>query len=455
MRRYRMPKPRGSFLGKWTHGRKFIGASSYDEADDMEDRVGLTGEGYDEPLPGGRVSPKVKRVLIGLGVLFVLGLLLVLLWETIANMTLKMQGVPTGLWSKRGKLMIGKDTPFFIKGFSWYGMEEENHVFGGLADTPADAMLKLAVDNNFNAIRVPLAYNNWRNNPDIGTGIDHLMNSLISIGDGHFYYLELLDKMIEMSGKKNILILLDLHRLNSAESELSGLWYSRTVSEDDVVDFWRKVCDRYYRTWNVMGVDITNEPYKGLWDNSKSPNNWKRAAERITNAVHAKCPHWLVMIEGVGKHAETLTDQPFWGENIHAMKHARLAVQFPKKVALSPHVYGKFSLHFRLRYFSRRVLSAVHLIDILFFPSRSRCLRAALLQKAGLHDENAGHLGHPFRQRNRVHRQCRHRRRMGRNQCGQGCSLASWLHQVPQAEGVWLLLLVLKPGEQGHWRAYD
>lgn len=166
------------------------------------------------------MPPKQRRVLILVGSLIAIAAV-VLLWSTIQNIVLRIQGIPPGLWSHNGKLVIGKRVPFFIKGFSWYGMEEEGHVFGGLIRTTIVHILKFATDNDFNAIRVPLAYDNVMRNPDIFNGVDTLANVELS-HESSLSYLGLLDAVIDESAKANKIILLDLHRLTRNTQSWAG-----------------------------------------------------------------------------------------------------------------------------------------------------------------------------------------------------------------------------------------
>lgn len=329
------PKNQRAFLGRWTRGR----SQSRPDGESGGEEFDVT-EAFITDLPGGRVPPlkpqkRAIKIVAGLAA----AVLVLLFLLNLQNVILRMKGIPPGLWSKNGELVIGQGTPFLIKGFSWYGMEEEMHILGGLVHTSVDSVLKFATTNNFNTLRIPLAFDNFKKNPIIQDSIDTIKNFRYQNPDG-LTHREFLRRFVKHCAEKNKLVLFDLHRLEAANRKLTGLWYGPKVSEDDVVHFWESVCQQHYRDWNVVGADLTNEPYKAIWDNSKSVNNWKRASKRIASALHKRCPHWLIVIEGMGNIAQKYEDDPFWGEALTPMATSPLEIDFPRKISLSAHVYG-------------------------------------------------------------------------------------------------------------------
>lgn len=325
------PRKSRVFLGRWArkspepHNGEAVG-EDYDVNEAF-----LTDQ---RELPA---KPQQRAVrYLGWSVAAVLVLLLLL---NIQNLILRAEGVPPGLWSRNGELVIGPEIPFNIKGFSWYGLEVEHHVLGGLLYTSVNAVLNFAGEHDFNAMRIPLAYDNYENNPVILDHLDALTN--VHYGDSHgLKYREFMRRFVKDCARSDKLVMFDLHRLEARNPKLSGLWYSSKVAEDDVVSFWESVCDQHYRDWNVIGADLTNEPYNAIWDSSKSVNNWKRASVRIATALHKRCPHWLIVIEGMGKIAKPYKDDPFWGEALTPMEESPIRTHFPQKISLSAHVYG-------------------------------------------------------------------------------------------------------------------
>lgn len=249
---------------------------------------------------------------------------------------LRWNAVPPGLWSKNGMLYVGKDTPFFIKGFSWYGMEEPAHVPGGTGIISMPTVFKFAQRHNFNAIRIPLSVENILDNDTPRTGIAPFKNPHFS----GLPYLDVLMAIIRTAASNNILIMLDIHRLKSKDVQSTGYWHSENMSEQRLFRVWDTLCNKFAEEWNVLGADLFNEPYEALWNSSDKTKDWQFAAEQLGNRVHNKCPSWLIVIEGVGETAGGPKTNVFWSENLNVMKASPPRLTLRNKVALSPHVYG-------------------------------------------------------------------------------------------------------------------
>jgi hypothetical protein len=67
---------------------------------------------------------------------------------------------------------------------------------------------------------------------------------------------------------------------------------------------------------------------------------WDLAAARVGNAVLARCPRWLIIVEGVGSHASCAPYGCCWGENLQGAATHPVALDDPSRLVLSPHVYG-------------------------------------------------------------------------------------------------------------------
>lgn len=254
----------------------------------------------------------------------------------IAIVRLRLKGIPPGLYSRDGSLYIGENTPFMIKGFSWYGCEEEHHSPGGLDKISVQDVLDFAKENHFNAIRMPLSVENVERHH---VGIDKIApfkNPKLSA----LSYLDMLLSVVQMAAADNILILLDIHRLQNNEVQSGGYWHSKNVKEEQLLGVWKKLCKIFGKQWNVLGGDLFNEPWKALWNSSDASNDWKRASEKLGNTIHKSCPSWLLLVEGVGNDAGGTNTGVFWAENLKPMENLPPRPKLKSKVALSPHVYG-------------------------------------------------------------------------------------------------------------------
>lgn len=273
-------------------------------------------------------------IAIFLCVLVFCGLLAAYLKDTVRIARLRYLGIPPGLYSRDGVLYVGEDTPFMIKGFSWYGMEEDGQVPGGLHKVGIDDILSFAREYNFNAIRLPLSGENMINNNIVHS--DSFKNPDLT----GLRYVDVVKVIIRKAANYGLLILLDMHRLENREVQSAGLWYSKSIPEESLLMVWKQLCKHVGDEWNVLGADIFNEPWNSLWNSSDESADWKQASERVGNLIHENCPSWLIFIEGVGARAKFTKTTPFWAENLHAVQKAPPELKLKNKVALSPHVYG-------------------------------------------------------------------------------------------------------------------
>ncbi|CDF36715.1 endoglucanase putative cellulase family GH5 [Chondrus crispus] len=275
------------------------------------------------------------------GILTIFGAVVVLcgvvvfcLRNTIAIARLRQMGIPPGLYSRDGVLYVGHKSPFMIKGFSWYGMEAPTVMPAGLDKVSINEIFEFTSKFGFNAIRLPLSVENLVKNP-IGYTVTFKNPELTGRS-----YIDVVKAITRKAAHNNVLILLDVHRLQSHEIKSKGLWYSKEVPEDRLVYVWKILCNHLKDEWNVLGADLYNEPWDAVWNSSDKSRDWKRAAERLGDSVHETCPSWTVFIEGIGGRESTTKTEVFWSENLRDIQDAPPQLKLKNKVVLSPHVYG-------------------------------------------------------------------------------------------------------------------
>ena len=157
--------------------------------------------------------------------------------------------------SANGQLLANGE-PFYIKGANWFGFEGKEHILQGVwpSATTIDKGLDILVKYNFNAIRLPLALDAIADNPPIIPSQTAGDSSLFNLN-----YLEAIDVFVAKCAEKNILVIFDNHRTDS-----------KVPTVDEVVDVsaaktaFTTLADRYCTSskyWNVIGVDLKNEPH--------------------------------------------------------------------------------------------------------------------------------------------------------------------------------------------------
>lgn len=156
--------------------------------------------------------------------------------------------------ASRGSLLLnGKK--IHLKGLSWFGFEGNQAVVDGLWQRSVDSYLDFMVSNHFNAIRVPLALNNILFNPIPSSTMLSAEPSFVG-GDS----LGLLENVVMRAASKGILVLLDMHRLNSSVwPDPRGLWYNDRVTFEMLKSSWTELARRFCKHWNVFGADLLNE----------------------------------------------------------------------------------------------------------------------------------------------------------------------------------------------------
>ena len=149
---------------------------------------------------------------------------------------------------------------------------------------------------------------------------------------------------IQEAAKRNILVMVNVHRTIATAWPGEGLWYDSHVSEAEAIQSWRKLAQSLCKHWNVFAADLVNEPVKASWGRN-SPRDWNKAAERMGNAVLEECPRLLIFVQGIGGSPGAPGDGGesqgyFWGENLVGVKAAPVQLTDMSKLVYSPHTYG-------------------------------------------------------------------------------------------------------------------
>ena len=222
-----------------------------------------------------------------------------------------------------------------LKGLSWFGFEGNNAVVDGLWQRPIDAYMEFIVANHFNALRIPLACNQVLRNPTPADSLLTAEPSLVGMD-----MLTLLTLVVERAASHGLLVLLDVHRLDSAVwPDPRGLWYSESMSMAELQRAWDVLAQRLCGHWNVFGADLFNEPHGGTWGTGDSSTDWDLAAERLAAGVLDRCSRWVVFVEGIGQAGRKMPEY-FWGENLSGSRRKPLQLSRPDKLVYSPHLYG-------------------------------------------------------------------------------------------------------------------
>eukprot|EP01112_Ceratiomyxa_fruticulosa_P009012 TRINITY_DN2345_c0_g4_i2.p1 TRINITY_DN2345_c0_g4~~TRINITY_DN2345_c0_g4_i2.p1 ORF type:complete len:297 (-),score=59.91 TRINITY_DN2345_c0_g4_i2:89-979(-) len=152
--------------------------------------------------------------------------------------------------------------------------------------------------------------------------------------------LQVLDKIIAAAADRGILIMLDLHSFLPGTFAQDGLWYDSAHPESQVISMWDKVIARYSKTWNVVALDLKNEPHDSTWNTGNNATDWNAAATRIgTHILENGGQNFLIFVEGTAS-SPACQQNCFWGEDLVGVNTAPIILPNPRKLVYSPHVYG-------------------------------------------------------------------------------------------------------------------
>ncbi|MFC6840795.1 cellulase family glycosylhydrolase [Xanthomonas theicola] len=232
-----------------------------------------------------------------------------------------------------GKVVDDKGNAVQLRGVNWFGFETNEHVVHGLWTRNWKEMIAQMQHLGFNAVRLPFCPQTLHGAAP--GSIDYARNPDLR----GLTALQVLDKVIgELSGR-GMYVLLDHHTPDC--NAISELWYTPSYSERQWLEDLRLVAKRYAGVAGVIGLDLKNEPHgAATWGAGNIATDWNKAAERVSAAVLAVAPKWLIVVEGIGENpACSSSGGHFWGGNLEPLACTPLAIP-ANRLLLAPHVYG-------------------------------------------------------------------------------------------------------------------
>jgi endoglucanase len=238
--------------------------------------------------------------------------------------------------SEEGVLMVnGKQV--HLKGVSWFGFETTRRSPHGLwGNANSSFFLDFLAENSFNAMRMPLDLDLMLHDAPHQHVVDDPNNQMTA--------LEYLDFLIDECATRGIVILLDMHCLDTGGTNDSPLWFNSKFSEKDALAGWTKMAKRYKDQWNVFAIDVFNEPFGGTWAEGK-PTDMDAFAVKAAAAVHEDTD-WLIFVEGTFKSPncskvyDNISVTCGYGDNLIGVAQHPVRLAKPKKLVYSSHTYG-------------------------------------------------------------------------------------------------------------------
>lgn len=200
---------------------------------------------------------------------------------------------------------------------------------------------KFLANNKFNAVRLPLMAA-WilENKEPNAALINKNENRAISTKN----YMSLLKGIVKALQFRNIGVLLSMHTLTYQDN--GPLWYNEEITEDKFLEavgtLTSELCS--YEYWNIMGIDLKNEPYKGTWGDGGA-TDFAAGATRIANHMLEGCSNWMGFVEGVnGQRSVNIDGTDFdyydwYGGGLQGAKELVVDFDVANKVVWAPHYY--------------------------------------------------------------------------------------------------------------------
>ncbi|TMW64638.1 hypothetical protein Poli38472_011518 [Pythium oligandrum] len=254
--------------------------------------------------------------------------------------------------SKNGRLYAvssnGTEVPFRVKGVNWFGMETDLAVPFGLWEnqmngTTAYEVAAFLSRNKFNAVRIPISIENVLNNNAPKEGVvNKASNRALNLKN----YITTLQSIVQSLAFRRIGVLISMHRLTNTKAGANWFDEALGVSQEDFLKavsiISKELCGQEY--WNVMGLDLKNEPEKAEWGTGTDAD-FVTGAEKIAKVMHDNCPNWLGFVEGVVDErsmtldGKEITYYDWWGGGLQDAAKSRPKFKIENKLVWAPHYY--------------------------------------------------------------------------------------------------------------------
>ena len=217
----------------------------------------------------------------------------------------------------RDGAIFGNGERFHFKGINWFGSESRTGPPLGLHVHSIEWYMSFLRENNFNALRVLFNHESMllkgaeahidtidvkhdtrlygsgvasrASRPVARCSLTHRASLPVSARCAHSHasqlagatdYIAMFKEVARQAARKGIVLLVTCHRITPKSWPGDGLWYEPAISEERVQDSWARLAEALCSQWNVVAVDIQNEPHSSSWGKGTALD-WNKAAERI------------------------------------------------------------------------------------------------------------------------------------------------------------------------------
>ncbi|KAK2593060.1 hypothetical protein QQS21_009226 [Conoideocrella luteorostrata] len=245
---------------------------------------------------------------------------------------------------------------FKLASINWYGASDELFVPGGLDIQHRKVIAQTIKKMGFNSVRLPYADELVTQNPFIDSRLVKANPDLAGLRA-----LDIFEAVTSTLTDAGIAVIINNHITRATwccgANPCDAAWSNDylmglckvTQSEDQWIQNWETVMQRFTNNSLVIGADLRNE-VRGLWG-TMSWYKWARAAERAGNRLLQLNPRWLIVVEGT----ESAND-------LSGARNRPVKLDVPNRLVYSAHVYawsgwGSFGGRFSKRSYSSFVES--------------------------------------------------------------------------------------------------
>lgn len=224
---------------------------------------------------------------------------------------------------------------FKLAAVSWYGAEELDYVVAGLDVAPRRAIAARIRELGFNAVRLPFSNELIELDPVVA---DAAVAANPDLAGKHA--LEVLDAVIDALADEGLVVILDDHVSAAgwccSDDDGNGLWHTTRYPEATWLAHWRAMATRYLGQPAVVAMDLRNEPRPAngvapTWGTGDPATDWRAAATRAGDAIHAINPDLLIVVQGLN-----------YGVDLTGPYTQPLTLARADRVVYSPHDYAWF-----------------------------------------------------------------------------------------------------------------
>ncbi len=243
-----------------------------------------------------------------------------------------------------------------LSGINWFGFETNLNFPHGIWGDTRDfkSVLQQIKDLGFNSMRVPWHNRMLEDGADLNVvfgGIDPVsgVNPMNEIESTFTQPIQLLDALVQWCQDNDMKIILDCHSRNPDAFIEETFWYTSDFTEQQWIDDWVFLADRYKNFDAVIGMDINNEPHGTIsdsqgarWGSGNPLNDWRLAAQACGNAILDVNPNVLIIVEGIEAYQrpDGTNTSYWWGGNLQGVRDFPIVLSDPSKLVYSPHEYG-------------------------------------------------------------------------------------------------------------------